>query len=177
KKFNLDGPDGVYCYWRFPGGPEVVRSRRSFGGGSLMVWGAIVGGRKLCFTTVEGRLNSVRYQEMLEQALLPVIEQGMVFQQDNASCHASRSTKAWLLDREVQTCTWPSLSPDLNPIENVWGQLARMVYKPGRAAYSTVGELEGAVHRAWAELGDDFVSSCTGSMRKRLCAVLERDGG
>ncbi|KAF4658717.1 hypothetical protein FOL47_007872 [Perkinsus chesapeaki] len=146
------------------GGSQVdqswFRSRRSFGGGSLIVWSAIVGRRKLRFTTVSGWLNSEGYQEMLHDKLLPVLEEGMIFQQDNASCHASRSTKDWLEAHGVDTCGWPSLSPDLNPIENVWGQLVRMVYKPGQAAYNTVRELEEAVHRAWAELSRDFVASC-----------------
>ncbi|KIH43245.1 hypothetical protein ANCDUO_26754 [Ancylostoma duodenale] len=40
KKFNLDGPDGYKYYWRDPRKDTVVFSRRNFGGGNVMVWGA-----------------------------------------------------------------------------------------------------------------------------------------
>uniref|UniRef100_A0A1I7XD85 DDE_3 domain-containing protein n=1 Tax=Heterorhabditis bacteriophora TaxID=37862 RepID=A0A1I7XD85_HETBA len=41
------------------------------------------------------------------------------FQQDNATIHASRSTKTWLEDNDVATMDRPSRSPDLNPMENL----------------------------------------------------------
>jgi transposase len=34
--------------------------------------------------------------------------------------------------------SWPALSPDLNPIENIWGYLAHKVYEGGRV-YALVG--------------------------------------
>uniref|UniRef100_A0A7I4YN82 HTH_Tnp_Tc3_2 domain-containing protein n=1 Tax=Haemonchus contortus TaxID=6289 RepID=A0A7I4YN82_HAECO len=40
KKFNLDGPDGNKYYWRDLRREPVYFSRRTFGGGSLMVWDA-----------------------------------------------------------------------------------------------------------------------------------------
>ena len=69
-----------------------------------MVWGTFCrrGALELAFQT--HRLNSQRYQEILETRLLPlwqVLQQsGHEFMHDNAPCHASfrgpRSTRAWL---------------------------------------------------------------------------------
>ncbi|KAF4659971.1 hypothetical protein FOL47_007367 [Perkinsus chesapeaki] len=176
KKFNLDGPDGVYHYWKLPKSPGLQRSKRSFGGGSVMVWGAICGDQKLALVVVDTRLDSAKYQQLLTDHLLPVLKAGMVFQQDNAPCHASRSTKTWLEDNNVPTCSWPSLSPDLNPIESVWGKLAMMVYKPGSPSYTSVGQLKEAIFGAWDNMEVEFVRKCTRSMRKRLCKVLEEKG-
>lgn len=40
KKINLDGPDCYSCYWHDISKIGVVRSKRNFGGGSVMAWGA-----------------------------------------------------------------------------------------------------------------------------------------
>ena len=38
----------------------------------------------------------------------------------------------FLRDRGVKLLDWPALTPDLNPIENLWGIVARQVYDGGR---------------------------------------------
>ncbi|VDN33846.1 unnamed protein product [Cylicostephanus goldi] len=40
KKFNLDGPDGLASYWHDLRKEPLHFSRRNFGGGNVMVWGA-----------------------------------------------------------------------------------------------------------------------------------------
>ncbi|UMM13991.1 hypothetical protein L5515_001994 [Caenorhabditis briggsae] len=40
KKFNLDGPDGFNSYWHDLKKDPLHFSKRNFGGGRLMVWGA-----------------------------------------------------------------------------------------------------------------------------------------
>lgn len=43
KKFNLDGPDGLACYWHDLRKEEQVFSTRQQGGGSVMIWGEFHG--------------------------------------------------------------------------------------------------------------------------------------
>jgi hypothetical protein len=43
---------------------------------------------------------------------------------------------------------WPSVSPDLNILENVWGWLSRQLYGNGQQ-YHNVGQLTKATQAAW----------------------------
>lgn len=62
---------------------------------------------------------------MLHDNLLPFItlteDDKVIFQQDNAPIHTAVSTKKWFQDFGIELLPWPALTPDLNPIENLWG--------------------------------------------------------
>ena len=64
--------------------------------------------------------------------------------QDNARCHVSRVTKAWLELQTIPIMEWPPYSPDLNPIENIWGIQSHVVYDQSKK-YLSIQELKVAV--------------------------------
>lgn len=144
-----------------------------------MVWGCMSarGVGKLCF--LEGTVNASKYQQILENELLPSIpklqspEKEYIFQQDNASCHTARSTKSWLAANNIPLMEWPANSPDLSPIESLWGKMKQSLRKnPAR----TLEELRIRLQEIWDSITQEDCQKLVFSMPDRMKSTIKRKG-
>lgn len=179
KKWSLDGPDGLAFYWHDPRKPEQTFKKRQGGGGCIMVWGcfSILGTSELFL--INGNATAQDYLYILESNLLPYIDRHgrdtMIFQQDNAAIHTAGVVNEWFEEQNMRTLPWPAKSPDLNPIENLWGILTRVVYAENKQ-YNTKAELWTAVQRAWASISNETIQNLINSMPNRCIQVIQADG-
>ncbi|GBN30248.1 hypothetical protein AVEN_267535-1 [Araneus ventricosus] len=69
---------------------------------------------------LDGRQNSPKYIEFLENHLMPFAENigggNWEYQHDNAPIHTSNATKNYLNSKNVTVLEWPPMSPELNQL-------------------------------------------------------------
>ncbi|GBN52542.1 hypothetical protein AVEN_185532-1 [Araneus ventricosus] len=101
-----------------------------------------------------------------------------IYQQDNARCHTARSVCAWFDEHqdEFTVLLWPANSPDLNPIENLWDHLDRVV-RDMDPQPRNLAQLATALESAWLNIPVNTFRNLIGSLPARLAAVLSAKGG
>ncbi len=145
---------------------------------SVMIWAAMssAGVGPLCF--LKSTVNAAIYQEILEHYMLPSADKlygdaDFIFQQDLTPAHTAKGTKSWFNDHGVTVLDWPANSPDMNPIENLWGFVKR---KMRDTRLNNADELKATVKETWASIPPQQCHKLITSMPRRIEAVIKAKG-
>jgi len=157
-------------------GQRAKREKRKFPV-KMMFWGAISTREKAPLIAVVGTMNTERYIELLRDKFFAWVTANRVemsvFQQDNASCHVSKRAKQFFADHDVGLLEWPANSPDLNPIENIWGILKESVRKRNP---QTKEDLEQFAQEEWVRIPQKTIKKTIMSVPKRCDQIISREG-
>ena len=126
---------------------------------------------------IVGNINSNMYCEILQQSMIPSLQKlgsRTMFQHDNDPKHTSKSTIVLLKRLRVKVMDWPSMSPDLNPIEHLWGILKRKVEV---CKVSNTCQLRDVIMEEWKSIPVATCEALVNSMPRRVKAALDNDGG
>lgn len=180
-KINLFGSDGRQYVWRKRGtafNKENLLPSVKHGGGSVMIWGCMAANGVGNIEIIDGIMDRFVYLDILKRNVqLSVDKLGLrdkyVFQHDNYPKHTARLVKEWLLYNTPHCLHTPPQSPDLNPIEHLWGELKRRVHKH---QISKKDHLIAAIREEWQKMDSSTTRKLVDSMPKRLAAVIQAHG-
>uniref|UniRef100_A0A1I7WCR6 DDE_3 domain-containing protein n=1 Tax=Heterorhabditis bacteriophora TaxID=37862 RepID=A0A1I7WCR6_HETBA len=102
-------------------------------------------------------------------------QKNFIFKQDNAAIHVSCSAKDWFRRRNIVLMDWPSRSPDLVPMKNLWRILARQVYVQNRQL-SSIEDLKKTASEEWSKIDPAILKNLSTNMTERIFQVMSGKG-
>lgn len=179
-KINRIGQDGAR-HVRRPKSqafrPKYVIPVVKHGGGSINVWGCFSWNGVGPIHRIEGILTAEKYVDILRDVLVPWADENMPviwkFQQDNDPKHTARLTKRFFDENAFDVLEWAASSPDLNPIEHLWGDVKNAVAKQNN---TNMNVLWTNIQAAWNAIPIERCRRLIESMPRRCLSVLKQKG-
>lgn len=178
KFFTLNGIDSYHCWIEFGQSPKRIKKLARSSG--FMTWAMIMPNGLLSYKIIKGKLNSINYINLIERAkkiMLLNYKSNVILQQDNATCHVSNATKLYLKENNIETMPWPSHSPDINIIENIWAILSRDIYNGPKIR--NLSDLKLKLFQAvkdFNETRETYTKNLYKSMNSRLISIIVKRG-
>ncbi|MBW0461816.1 hypothetical protein O181_001531 [Austropuccinia psidii MF-1] len=95
----------------------------------------------------------------------------LIFMEDNAPILSCQ----WQQQNQLNKINWPSHSPDLNPIKNIWKLMEVMIaklYQP-----QNVSELQQSIQATWDDVPQTTLDDLLLSMHQQMQMVIDQQGG
>ncbi len=162
---------------------RYIKTVANSGRRSVSVFGIMSANGLGPLVRINGRFDSERYLQILDETVLPYIEDefedGNVFYyQDNSPVHRAGIVRNWFNQNFTpdQLIPTPAKSPDINPIENAWGRQKIRVSETG--VYADEDELWLAISEAWLEMRETYnCQNVVNSIPNRLQQIIDCNGG
>lgn len=130
-------------------------------------------GRNVIYS-VSTNFTGEHFEQLTRTKLMDIVKDSTVLI-DNASIHSMGID--YLKKHGVPVLDFPPKSNDLNIIENVWGELQKILNGKLRSiTVSTKDQLLKLIEESWKHIPKSFIENCILSMPNRLKKVIEAKG-
>lgn len=172
EKFFDCNDHGCVWEWILPG-ESVEPLGRDRWAPKVHVWGLIGIGVKVLVVLPRKMITGEVYRDKCLKPNLKLLKK-RVLMQDGARAHASGLVGTFLEEQKVQVLKdWPARSPDLNPLENFWGILARKVSDCGP---TNEDDLERFIKKVWRAYPQSEVDTLVNSFSDRIDQCIVNGG-
>lgn len=164
--------------WQFVGRKKIIHTVKH--PQKVHVWGCFSSsgfGKLICFQrNLDANFMCRIYDEGLLASASELFGEDNLdwfLQEDNDPKHRSKIAQEWKAANGIKVLAWPSMSPDQNPIENVWRLMKINIQKK---KIRTVRGLKGELVKEWNRLSRDLAVNLVDSMRRRVAALIDSGG-
>lgn len=129
KKWSVNGPDGCAYRWVHTKGPPPTAPKHPKRP-SRMLWGCFSSQGSFSLYQTKTKMDAKVYCRVLSDTFKDSYQlNNAILLQDRAPPHTAKHTKNWLKAHKIRVIHIPARSPDLNPIEEIWGVLTLRVFR------------------------------------------------
>ena len=159
---------------------------------TVKVWGTISSNGVGTLVRYNNTMNSLKYRDTLNEYLFqdypmllnsrmeeedsPDQLPSFIFMQDKSSSHTAKIIRRWGDENEVNLMKWPSNSPDLNIIENVWAYVQDRLYDVREQLNSPEDTWQKALE-IWTNIPLSYIQDLYNDLPLRMKELKNMKGG